>query len=70
MQNLCDLGAHVLTGCRPDGSYRLSIDGKPIGVREKGPLFVMYPFDERPELRTSVHFSRCIWQLKSIEPPA
>jgi len=31
MQNLCDLGAHVLTGCRTDGSYRLSIDGKPIG---------------------------------------
>lgn len=46
------------------------IDGKPIGVREKGPLFVMYPFDEHPELRTTVHFSRCIWQLKSIEPQA
>ena len=45
------------------------IDGKPIGVREKGPLFVMYPFDERPELRTTVYFSRCIWQLKSIELP-
>ena len=46
------------------------IDGKPIGVREKGPLFVMYPFDEHPELRTTVHLSRCIWQLKSIEPQA
>jgi NDMA-dependent alcohol dehydrogenase len=31
MQNLCDLGVNVMTGCRPDGSYRLSIDGKPIG---------------------------------------
>ncbi len=31
MQNLCDLGANVLTGCRSDGSFRLSIDGKPIG---------------------------------------
>lgn len=46
------------------------IDGKPIGVREKGPLFVMYPFDEHPELRTSVYFGRCIWQLKSIELPS
>lgn len=46
------------------------IDGKPIGVRDKGPLFVMYPFDEHPELRTTVYFSRCIWQLKSIELPA
>jgi S-(hydroxymethyl)glutathione dehydrogenase/alcohol dehydrogenase len=31
MQNLCDMGANVLTGCRPDGSYRMSIDGRPIG---------------------------------------
>lgn len=43
------------------------IDDKPIGVREKGPLFVIYPFDERPELRTSVYYGRCIWQLKAIE---
>jgi hypothetical protein len=46
------------------------VDGKPMGVREKGPLFVMYPFDQHPELRTAVYFSRCIWQLRSIEPPA
>jgi len=31
MQNLCDLGANVLTGCRSDGSFRMSIDGQPIG---------------------------------------
>ena len=31
MQNLCDMGADVLTGCRPDGSFRMSIDGQPIG---------------------------------------
>jgi hypothetical protein len=38
-----------------------------MSVREKGPLFVMYPFDEQPALRTSVYFGRCIWQLKAIE---
>lgn len=43
------------------------IDDKPISVREKGPLFVIYPFDERPELRTSLYYGRCIWQLKAIE---
>jgi hypothetical protein len=43
------------------------LDGKPMSVREKGPFFVIYPFDDRPDLRTSVYFSRCIWQLKSIE---
>ncbi len=31
MQNLCDLGANVLTGCRADGSFRMSVDGQPIG---------------------------------------
>jgi S-(hydroxymethyl)glutathione dehydrogenase/alcohol dehydrogenase len=31
MQNLCDMGANTLTGCRADGSFRMSIDGKPIG---------------------------------------
>ncbi|MFT7600373.1 MAG: NDMA-dependent alcohol dehydrogenase [Acidimicrobiales bacterium] len=30
-QNLCDLGATLLTGSRADGSFRLSHDGKPVG---------------------------------------
>jgi hypothetical protein len=45
------------------------LDGQPMSVRQKGPLFVMYPFDDKPALRTSVHFGRCIWQLKAIELP-
>jgi hypothetical protein len=43
------------------------LDGKAMAVREKGPLFIMYPFDSRPDLRTSVYFNRCIWQLRAIE---
>jgi len=43
------------------------LDGKPMSVREKGPLFVMYPFDTQAQLRNAVYFSRCIWQLRSIE---
>jgi S-(hydroxymethyl)glutathione dehydrogenase/alcohol dehydrogenase len=31
MQNLCDLGANTLTGCRTDGSFRASVNGQPIG---------------------------------------
>jgi len=31
MQNLCDLGATLLMGSRPDGSYRMSLDGRPVG---------------------------------------
>ncbi len=43
------------------------LDGKPIAVRDKGPLLIIYPFDDRPELRTAVHYSRAIWQLKGLE---
>jgi hypothetical protein len=43
------------------------LDGKPMTVREKGPLFVMYPFDKEPGLRTTLYFSRCVWQLRAIE---
>ncbi len=42
------------------------IDGKPIPVREKGPLFVVYHFDSSATLRSSVYYERSIWQLKSI----
>jgi NDMA-dependent alcohol dehydrogenase len=31
MQNLCDLGATLLVGSRADGSFRMSLDGQPVG---------------------------------------
>jgi S-(hydroxymethyl)glutathione dehydrogenase/alcohol dehydrogenase len=31
MQNLCDNGRDAMSGLRPDGSKRLSLDGKPVG---------------------------------------
>lgn len=43
------------------------LDGAPMAVRDKGPLFVIYPFDALPELRNSVYYSRSAWQLRSIE---
>ena len=43
------------------------IDDKPIPVLEKGPLFVVYPFDSSAELRTSTYYERSIWQLKALE---
>ena len=42
------------------------IDGKAIPVRERGPLFVIYPFDSAPELRSTRYYERSIWQLKSM----
>jgi hypothetical protein len=43
------------------------LDDKPMSVREKGPLVIIYPFDDKPELRDAVHYSRAIWQLRSLE---
>jgi hypothetical protein len=43
------------------------LDGQAMGVRDKGPLFVMYPFDSHAELRSAVHYSRAIWQLRRME---
>lgn len=42
------------------------LDDKPMPVREKGPLFIVYPFDSKPELRNAIYFSRSAWQLKAI----
>lgn len=42
------------------------MDGNPIPVRTKGPLFVVYPFDSRAELQSARYHERSIWQLKSM----
>jgi len=42
-------------------------DGKAMPVREKGPLWVMYPFSENPVLKNDLYYARCIWQLKRME---
>lgn len=43
------------------------LDGKPMAVRDKGPLFLIYPFDEHPELRSALYYARSAWQLRTIE---
>jgi hypothetical protein len=42
------------------------VDGRALTVREKGPIFMMYPFERFPELKTKIYYSRCVWQLKSL----
>jgi hypothetical protein len=39
----------------------------PMPVRAKGPLFIVYPFDAKPELKSNKYYERSIWQLKAIE---
>lgn len=41
-------------------------NGKPMSVRDKGPLWILYPYDSKSEYRTEVIYSRSIWQLARI----
>ena len=43
------------------------MNGERMSVRDKGPLFVVYPFDSLPELQQARYYERSIWQLKSLE---
>ncbi|MBS98652.1 MAG: hypothetical protein CMI01_08235 [Oceanospirillaceae bacterium] len=40
--------------------------GRYMRVRDKGPLFIIYPFDDDPSLNTEVIHNRSVWQIKSI----
>jgi hypothetical protein len=46
-------------------AYRL--DGQTMSVRDKGPLWIIYPYDQDEKYRTEVIYSRSIWQLDHIE---
>lgn len=39
----------------------------PMAVRDKGPLFIVYPFDSDPALRDKRYYERSIWQLKALD---
>ncbi len=40
---------------------------EPMSVRDKGPLWVIYPYDAVPEYKSERIYARSIWQLVSIE---
>jgi hypothetical protein len=42
------------------------MNGQYMSIRDKGPLFVVYPFDKHPQLKQARYYERSIWQLKSF----
>lgn len=46
-------------------AYRLN--GETMSVRDKGPLWIIYPYDADASFRSEVVYSRSIWQLDRIE---
>ena len=42
-------------------------DGEIMPVRDKGPLFIVYPYDSDPDLRNEQYYSRSVWQVKALD---
>ncbi|MCB6184483.1 molybdopterin-dependent oxidoreductase [Leeia sp. TBRC 13508] len=44
-----------------------TMDGKAMSRRDKGPLWVIYPRDQHPELVSPEADSKFLWQLKALD---
>lgn len=42
-------------------------NGAEMSVRDKGPLWIVYPYDSNADYQTEVIYSRSIWQLDRLE---
>jgi hypothetical protein len=45
----------------------LKRNGEYMSVRDKGPLFIVYPFDSHPDLKNQKYYSRSVWQIARLE---
>ncbi|KZM49896.1 hypothetical protein OA90_12385 [Labrenzia sp. OB1] len=52
------------TSSNPLLAYK--VNGQYPSIRDKGPLFIIYPFDDYPEMKTEIFYSRSVWQVRSI----
>jgi hypothetical protein len=43
------------------------MNGEIMSARDKGPFWVVYPYDNNPRYRTETNFTRSIWQLRSLQ---
>lgn len=45
----------------------LKINGEYMRIRDKGPLFIVYPYDSMPELNNQIFYSRSAWQVSKMD---
>lgn len=45
----------------------LRMNDKPMSVRDKGPLFMVFNYDSAAELRSERYYNRSIWQLRRLQ---
>jgi len=43
------------------------LDGAPMRVRDRGPLWLAFPWSQRPDLASPQVYERSIWQLRRVE---
>ena len=41
-------------------------DGQDIGIRDRGPLWLIYPWSQHETLQRELYYSRSIWQIREI----
>lgn len=44
----------------------IELDGAPLTVRDKGPVWVIYPYSDDERLQHSRYYNRSIWQLHKL----
>lgn len=44
----------------------LKRNGEYMPVRDKGPLFIIYPYDSAPELKSQTYYGRSVWQIAKL----
>lgn len=44
-----------------------TVDSQAMRVRDRGPLFIVYPYDTDAQLRRDLYFARSAWQLRRID---
>lgn len=42
------------------------MDGQLLPVRDKGPIFIIYPYDSDPVLQHDVYYTRSVWQVDKL----
>lgn len=49
-----------------DGLFATRQNGVLMPVSDKGPVFLVFPFDQRPDTQHQAYYSRAVWQLAEI----
>jgi hypothetical protein len=52
---------------RYDVLLALEQDGVELTLRDRGPIWIVYPRDQHPELQDPLHDQKMVWQLEELQ---